>query len=93
MGNRETIEAVAELIHERSQDVQRVWAPENWREIDLEYSGQLVVRLRSAGGSSVDVEVFSYGSLLASEQLRKYRSAERLAELIENVHLRAIERG
>lgn len=84
--NRETIEAAARAIKARSQDDPRVWAPENWREIDLEYpTGQLVIRLRPAGDRAVDVEVFSWGNLLASERLRKYDSPTRLAELVEGV--------
>ena len=101
--DRETIHAAAELIRERSQDVERVWAPSDWREIDLEYSGQVVVRLRPAGCDATDVEVFSYGALIGAECLRKYhardraaarrlqRSADRLAEMIEDVRRRAIE--
>lgn len=68
--------------------------PENWRGIgiDLQYDGHLIVRLRPVGDDGTDVEVFSFGNLLASEHLRRYRSADRLAELIEDVHRRAIER-
>ncbi len=33
--NRETIEAAAVAIKARSHGDPRVWAPENWREIDL----------------------------------------------------------
>ena len=89
--NREIIMEAAELVKARSQDLQRVWAPPNWREIDLEYpTGQLVVRLRPAGDSSVDVEVFRWGALVASERLRRYRSADALADLIEGVRRRTI---
>lgn len=92
MGNRETIEAAAKLIRERSEDVQRVWAPPDWREIDIEYPAQVVVRLTPAGNDEASVEVFRWGDLLTSEVLSGYTSATALAELIEGVHRRALSR-
>jgi hypothetical protein len=85
--NHEIIEAAVEAI-----DPPAVSAPESWRAIgiDLQYDGQLVVRLRPAGDDATDVEVFSYGGPIAAEHLHKYRSAERLAELVEAVHRRAV---
>jgi hypothetical protein len=91
--NSDIVKAAAELIRERapSDDRPRVWAPAGWRELDIEHSGQLVIRLRPVGeDATVDVEVFSYASLLTSERLRKYRTADGLADLIEAVQRRAI---
>ena len=95
MGNGETIEAAAKLIRERapSNDRPRVWAPQDWREVDVEYpTGQLVVRMTPVDGGSVNVEVFSYGALIGGECLRKCKSAESLAEQAEDVLKRAVER-
>jgi hypothetical protein len=66
-------------------------APESWRAVgaDVQIPPQTIIRLRpAAGDDATDVEVFSYGNLIGSEHLRKYRSATRLAELVEDVHLR-----
>lgn len=87
--NREIIKAAAELVKARSQDDPRVWAPPDWREIDLEYPAQQVVRLRPAGDDATSVEVFRWGDLLASETVRRYHSADGLADLIEDVHARS----
>jgi hypothetical protein len=87
--NDTIIETAARAIQLRSQDVQRVWAPENWREIDLEYDGHMVVRMRPAADDATSVEVFRREDVLATEVLHGYDSATRLAELIEDVHRRA----
>ena len=94
--NGEIIKAAAELIRERApSDDPHVDAPASWRSIglDLQYDGQLIVRLRPAGDAVTDIEVFRWGALLASEHLRRYRSATRLAELVEDVHRRALKRA
>jgi len=91
--NESIIEAAAAAVQARSPLDPHVSAPENWREIDLQYDGQLVVRLRPAGDDTTSVEVFAWGDLVASEILRRYKSAEHLAELVEDVHRRAIERA
>jgi hypothetical protein len=90
--NRSIVAAAAELIRERtpSDDRPRVWAPEGWREVDIEHSRQLVVRLRPVDDRAVDVEIFRWGALVASEHLRRYRSADGLADQIEDAHRRAI---
>jgi len=93
-GNDSIIRAAAELIRERapSDDRPRAWAPQDWREIDLEYpTGQRVVRLTPAGDDATDVEVFAWGDLLLGERVRGYRSAARLAKLTEGILRRAIE--
>jgi hypothetical protein len=56
----------------------------------LQYPPQTVVRLRPVGDDATDIEVFTWGDLRASERLRRYRSAARLAELVEDVLRRAI---
>lgn len=88
------IREAAELVKARSPLDAALSAPGSWRAIglDLQYPAQLVVRLRPAGDGEVDVEIFTFGNLLASERLRKYRSAERLAEQVEDVHHRALDR-
>jgi hypothetical protein len=93
--NREIIEAAATVIALRSPDGLHVSAPANWREIDLQYDApaHLVVRLTPAGDNATAVEVFQREALLAAETLRGYRSADGLADLIEGVHRRAIERA
>ena len=90
--NRAIIEAAARAIASRSQDDPRVWAPADWREVDLEYPAQVVVRLTPAGDDEASVEVFRWGDLLASEVVSGYRSADALAELIEGVHRGALSR-
>jgi hypothetical protein len=91
--NDETVMAAARLVKARSPLDPALSAPESWRDIgiDLQYDGQLVVRVRPVGDDATDVEVFRWGALVASERLRRYRSPERLAGLIEAVHRRAIE--
>ena len=89
----EIIEAAARAIQLRQDDPPRVDAHENWRDkgIDLQYDGHVIVRLRPADDDATSVQVFRREDLLASEVLRGYDdSATRLAELIEDVHERAL---
>lgn len=94
--NDSIIKAAAELIRERapSDDRPRVDAPERWREIglDLAYNGHVIVRLRPVDDDKALVEVFQREPLVASDTLRRYHSADGLADLIERVLQRALSR-
>jgi len=94
--NDELIEEAARTILLRSpDDPPGCSAPENWRDIgiDLRYDGHVIVRLRPVNDDAAHVEVLRREDVLADEVLRGYDSATGLADLIEDVHRRAVERA
>jgi hypothetical protein len=88
--NREIIMEAAELVKARSPLDMHISAPKDWAEVDLLLPGQLNIRMTPVDDSSIDIEAFSYGNLIAGERPQRYRSAEDLAEMVEGVHRRAV---
>jgi hypothetical protein len=93
--NAAIVEAAAVAIKARSLLDPPMSAPPSWLQIgiDLQYPRHEVVRLRPVDVDATSVEVFRREQLLASEILRGYRSPAHLAEMVEDVRERAIERA
>jgi hypothetical protein len=92
--NDATIRAAAVAIKARSPLDPPMSAPPSWPRIglDLWFGGHEIVRLRPVDDDATSVEVFRREHLLASEILRGYRSPAHLAEMVEDVHQRAVSR-
>jgi hypothetical protein len=88
--NREIIMEAAELVKARSPLDMHISAPKDWAEVDLLFPGQLNIRMTPVDDSSIDIEAFSYGGLIAGERLHKCRTPARVAEVVEHLLKRAI---